>query len=224
MIMKKLAVLLILVFGVASLGYAQDNSKQLAKAQSKMYKVKMKEYKKEGWKIDSPTKTLEVALLEHSIMLSKKDNNGNPLYYELVGNCTDCKQINVCRRVAESNAIVDYANRASGYIQGRVASETDFVGTENNSKELDDYYAAYERIVGAEIQKGVIRESFSLRKETSSGKNEYKIVFLLNEETAAQVREEANKRALQESKLGQDRSRAISKFVQEPIPTTLSNE
>lgn len=37
----------------------------LERETSKMYKAKIKEYKKTGWKLAGSSKTLEVALLEH---------------------------------------------------------------------------------------------------------------------------------------------------------------
>lgn len=215
--MKRLLLILALIIGVVSTGYAQ-NAKKLEKAQSKMYKVKMKEYKKEGWKLDSQSKTLEVALLEHYDKLAEKDKDGNQLYYEIVGNVNDCKSTNVCRRVANNNALVDYAERASGYVKGRVTSETSFAGTEDDTKELDSYYSAFERIVGAEIKKGVMRESYSIiRYNPSTGKNEYKMFFLVSEDKAALARIRAHEQAMQESKLSQERGKQISTFVNEPF-------
>ena len=58
-----------LLLSITNITCAQN--KQLKKQYSKMYKVKIKEYKKEGWKLDSSSKTLEVALLEHYKKLSR---------------------------------------------------------------------------------------------------------------------------------------------------------
>ena len=48
-----------------------QNNKALEKALKKEYKVKMKEFKKEGWKIFGSTRSLDVALLQHYQKLAK---------------------------------------------------------------------------------------------------------------------------------------------------------
>ena len=57
-------------------------NKMLERATNKMYKEKVKEYKREGWKLTGSSKTLEVALLEHYEKLKDPNNT------ELVGEVT----------------------------------------------------------------------------------------------------------------------------------------
>ena len=94
---------------------------------SKMYKVKIKEYKKEGWKLDSSSKTLEVALLEHYKKL--KDSN----YQEIVGITSNCRSINICRQAAYNNAIITYANFAVSTIKGRIISDANLDAIMNST-------------------------------------------------------------------------------------------
>ncbi len=58
---KVLFTLLMMAFLCPSAVDAQN--KELQKARKKEYKTKMKEYKKEGWKIYGSSRSLDVALL-----------------------------------------------------------------------------------------------------------------------------------------------------------------
>ena len=66
-------------------------NKQLEKAQKKEMKAKMKEYKKEGWKIFGSTRSLEVALLTHYDKLNTLGENG----FEVSGIATNFKSKNI---------------------------------------------------------------------------------------------------------------------------------
>ena len=77
-----------------------QNNKALEKALKKEYKVKMKEFKKEGWKIFGSTRSLDVALLQHYQKLAK-DGEYN---YEIVGNCSRFKSKNLGHQACINNA------------------------------------------------------------------------------------------------------------------------
>ena len=62
--MKKLIMLIVAACLMAPMAMA-DTNKQLQKALNKEKKEKMKEYKKENWKLFASSRTLEVALLKH---------------------------------------------------------------------------------------------------------------------------------------------------------------
>lgn len=206
--MKKLSFFLILLLSV---GMLNAQNKQLEKARARQYKMKMKEYKKEGWKLDSSSKTLEVALMEHYQNL--KDSNNA----ELVGTVSNCNSINVCRQAAYNNAIITYANLASSYIKGRTASDVNINATAGHQdEEFDKLYAAYERAIGVEIKPGTIAESYALVREHDKLK-EYKIIFLINEDKAAMARRRAMERAMEESKLGQQYATKVSEFINQPV-------
>lgn len=213
--MKKLLLILALLIGVSSVTFAQYD-RQLEKKTAKMYKAKLKEYKNDGWKLNSNTKTLDVLLLQHYKALDEVDKSGNLVNSEIVGNTTDCKNVSVCRAVAENNAANAYANASGSYIKGRANSEASFASAEDESRELEKFYAAYERLISTEIKKGVMRESFSLiRYNPSSGKNEYMSVFLINEDRAGQARIRACEQAIKESQLNQQWAGQISNYVNE---------
>ena len=176
-----------------------------------MYKVKIKEYKKEGWKLDSSSKTLEVALLEHYKKL--KDSN----YQEIVGITSNCRSINICRQAAYNNAIITYANFAVSTIKGRIISDANLDASDvEANNEFDKFYAAYERIVRMEIQNGVLESSYNIKRKNGD-LNEYQVYFLVNEDKALQARKKAMQRALEETQLAQKYANEISNFINKDI-------
>lgn len=203
--MKKLFYLLMMI-GICLYTNADAQNKKLEKAYDKMYKTKVKEYRNEGWKISGSAKTLEVALLEHYDKL--KDNTNT----ELVGECSQGLSINACRQAAYNNALITYANLAGSTLKGRIVSDI-HIDQSNLNGEFDKMYAAYERLVQAEI-KGVITESFSIVKENGK-KKQYRTYFIVNEDKASQARIRAMQRALEETQAAQQYAKEISAFVQE---------
>ncbi len=198
-----------LLLSITNITCAQN--KQLKKQYSKMYKVKIKEYKKEGWKLDSSSKTLEVALLEHYKKL--KDSN----YQEIVGITSNCRSINICRQAAYNNAIITYANFAVSTIKGRIISDANLDASDvEANNEFDKFYAAYERIVRMEIQNGVLESSYNIKRKNGD-LNEYQVYFLVNEDKALQARKKAMQRALEETQLAQKYANEISNFINKDI-------
>lgn len=202
-------VCLSLLLSVSSTVFAQN--KLLERQRNKMYKAKIKEYKKEGWKLDSSSKTIEVALLEHYEKLT--DSN----YMEIVGITSNCRSINVCRQSAYNNAIITYANLAASTVKGRITSDVNLNASDTNaSGEFDKFYAAYERIIKMEIGNGILSPSYSIKRKARD-LNEYHIYFLINEDKALQARKRAMERALEETQLAQKYANEISKFVNEGV-------
>ncbi|MEY8723898.1 hypothetical protein AALN73_22505 [Bacteroides stercorirosoris] len=187
-------------------GNAQN--KELEKALKKEYKSKLKEYKKDGWKLDATSRSFEVVLLQHYDKLQ----NGNCT--QLVGTSSGCMRTNVCRQAAYNNAIVTYANLASSYIKGRTAS--DVATADSETGELDRFYGAYERVLGTLINKGTLTESYSIYKEVNGAK-EYQIIFLVDEDKALDIRKKALDAALEESKLKQEYAKQISDFINDKV-------
>lgn len=207
--MKKYYFLLPLLLVLFVSNAALCQSKQLEKQRNKMYKAKIKEYKKEGWKLDSGSKTIEVALLEHYEKLKDENNQ------EFIGTVSNCRSTNVCRQAAYNNAITTYANLTASSVKGRIASDVNLNASEKeNNQEFDKFYAAYERIVKMEIDNGVLLESYSIKRKARDN-NEYQVIFLINEEKAMQSRKRAMQRALEESKLAQEYASQISDFINE---------
>ena len=209
--MKKILSLLVLL--VCSFGVISAQSKQLEKQRSKMYKAKIKEYKKEGWKLDSSSKTIEVALLEHYEKM--KDDN----YQEIIGTTSNCLSTNVCRQVAYNNAIITYASLSASQLKGRTASDIYLDASDTSSNtEFDKFYAAYERIINTEIKDNTIVESYCLKRKRGNA-NEYQIIFLINEDKALNARKRAMQRAVDETHLAQEYAAKVSKFINEGVST-----
>ncbi|MDO9152911.1 MAG: hypothetical protein Q7U47_04250 [Paludibacter sp.] len=203
--MKKLIFVLSLLIGISAISFAQ--TKQIEKALAKQYKMKMKEYKKEGWKLDGSSKTLDVALLLHYEKMKSAD------YKEIPGLVSNCVSKNVCRQAAYNNVIVSYANLASSYIKGRITNDMQIDQSNVNSGEFDKMYAAYERLVAGEI-KGEIEESYAIVRQNGDTK-EYQIIFLVNEKNASSKRLRALENAFKETSIAQEYAKKISEFVKE---------
>lgn len=192
---------------------AQMSEKAIKKVQktkdkedSKQYKKKMAEYRKEGWKLAGSSRSLEVALLEHYIKLNDSNNK------EFAGEVSQCKSINVCKQFALTNALNRYATLAGGHVKGRIENELR-ANADQPEEEMDKFIAAYENHVKAEVG-GVLTESYSIVKDKGATK-EYKTFFILNEEQANIARKRAMDRSLRETRISLKEAEEISKFVNE---------
>ena len=197
--------LLACLLGATTACVAQN--KALEKARAKEYKAKIKEYKREGWKLSGSSRTLEVALLEHYEKLKNPENT------ELVGEVSQAKSLNVAKQAAYNNALITYANLAGSTLRGRVTSDLQ-VDQSAEDGEFDKIYAAYERLLQTEI-KGVLTESYAIVREDRRGNKEYKVFFIVNEEKAAAARLRALERSMEETKAAQRYAKEIADFVRE---------
>lgn len=160
--MKKLIMLLVAACLMAPMAMA-DTNKQLQKALNKEKKEKMKEYKKENWKLFASSRTLEVALLKHYDKLNTLGDDGR----EVVGVASKFKSKNIGKQMAANNACVTYAQQAGSSLKGRVMSDMAGDGTSAEG-EFDHFYGAYERLVEKEI-KGEMEESYSVIRDNGDG-------------------------------------------------------
>lgn len=184
-------------------------NKALEKALKKEYKTKMKEYKKEGWKVFGTSRSLEVALLTHYDKLTTLGENG----YEAVGICARYKSDNVGHQAAINNACNTYARNAGSAVKGRVVSDMASNG-DDTSSEFDHFYAAYETLVEKEI-KGELQESYSIYKTLGNGEKTMQTYFIVNEDAATKARIRAYENALKESEAAQKYADKVSQFVRE---------
>jgi hypothetical protein len=181
---------------------------QKLKEVNRMYENKIAEYKREGWKLAGSSKTIEVVLLEHYEKLYDAQTENK----ELVGEVSQCQSINVCRQMATNNAVTHYASLAGSFVRGRIASDANADATRLQA-EFDKMYAAYERLVSAEI-KGELTESYAIVKDEKQAR-QYKVFFVVNEEKAAAARIRALERAAQETAVAQQYAAKITEFVRE---------
>ena len=184
-------------------------NKALEKALKKEYKTKMKEYRKEGWKVFGTSRSLEVALLTHYDKLRTLGETG----YEIVGICARYKSDNVGHQAAINNACNTYARNAGSAIKGRIVSDMASNG-DDTSAEFDHFYAAYETLVEKEI-KGELQESFSIYKVLGNGEKTMQTYFIVNEDAATKARIRAYENALKESEAAQKYAEKVSEFVRE---------
>ena len=204
--MKKIFVFMMAMLLAAPVVYAQNN-KALEKARAKEYKTKMKEYKKEGWKIFGSSRSIDVSLLTHYDKLNKLGEKG----YELVGICAKYKSDNVGYQVAANNAATMYARTAGSTLKGRLVSDLAADGVDTSS-EFDHFYAAYESLVEKEI-KGELRQSYAVYKDLGNGEKTMQVVYIVDEEAATNARIRAYNNALRESEAAQKMADKISDFV-----------
>jgi hypothetical protein len=146
--------------------------------------------------------------MKHLRALNTDDKNR-----ELITEVSMCKSLNVCKSNALNSALIEYAQNAGSYIRGRVTSDMFNNSSAEAPEEFDKFYAAYERLVSAEV-KGELEFSFALEKENGSGKS-YRAYYIVNEEKASKARLRAMQRAFEETKLAQEYATQVSNFVQE---------
>ena len=180
--MKKIIVILMAFCLVLPAAVVAQNSKALSKAQKKEYKLKMKEFKKGGWKLYGSSHSLNVALLTHYENLNK-DGEDN---YEIMGACSKFKSKNIGHQTCINNAANIYAQQAGRQLKGRIVS--DIAGNADDPEsEFDHFYAAYESLVEKEIN-GELRESFSVIRDYGDGTFEMQSYFIISESAATRAR------------------------------------
>lgn len=215
--MKKVFLLLFAVSFMFSQNINAQND-LLNKALEKEYKSKLKEFKKEGWKVFGSSRTMEVLLLKHFDWLNNRDD-----VYEIVGVASAFKSKNIGKQMAMNNACVTYASQMGAVLKGRAISDMK-ADASNLSSEFDQFYAVFERSIEQEIR-GELKESFSLIKDNGNGSYEMQTFFLVNEEAALDARRRALKNATKEAITSQKYADIFSKYVNEKIyPTEFSAE
>ena len=198
---------------IVAIGGVLAQPKTTDKALWKQAQKKAKELKKEGWKIDG-SKTMEAMLFDHYKKLT--DPNNQELVANVVGQ-TNVQTLNAAQRWAIVNAATSYATQARMYVAGRITSEVG--GALADIGTPDDFYAAYESRVATELQ-GELKQSISLYREKKDGKLDYKIFYLVNEESASKARIRAMERAMLESEFARANAERISEFVRKGFPVT----
>lgn len=183
---------------------------ELQKQRQKEYKMKMKEFKKEGWKLFGSTRSLEVALLTHYEKLDKLGEDGaEKMGYATV---TDAKHKNLLKQTAISNACNAYARDCGSHVKGRTVNDMGL--TDQEKSEFDHFYAAYESLVEKEIR-GEMRESFAVIKEVSGKQIDMQVFYIIDEAAATRARIRAFENAKRESEIAQKYAEQVSNFIKE---------
>lgn len=205
--MKRIIMLVMALVLLVPVVNAQN--KALEKALKKEYKTKMKQYKKEGWKLFASSRSLDVALLKHYDKLETLGENG----YEIVGICAKYKSDNVGHQAAINNACNTYARNAGSHVKGRIVSDMASNG-DDTDVEFDKFYAAYESLVEKEI-KGEMVESYAIYRELGNGEKTMQVYFIINEDAATKARIRAFENALKESEAAQKYAEQVGEFIKE---------
>lgn len=210
--LKKILMFLLVACMAAPMAYSQN--KALEKARKKEFKTKMKEYKKEGWKLFASSRSLDVALLTHYDKLNTMGEDA----FEVTGVASEFISNNVGKQSALNNACTYYASMAGSHVKGRIVSDL-FGDGADPTGEFDRFYAAYERLVEKEI-KGELMESYSIIRPkgvTKEGKKTYELqtFYIVSEESASKARMRAYENALKESEAAQRYGKQVADFVRE---------
>lgn len=206
-IMMAAMVLIVAISGAMAQPKSSDN------ALWKLAQKRAKEFNKEGWKIDG-SKTLEAVLFDH---YKKLQIDGNQELIASVVGQTNIKTLNAAQRWAVVNASTLYATQAKMMVAGRITSEIG--GALEDVAAVDDFYSGYESRVAKEIQ-GELKQSVSLYREKKDGGLDYKIFYIVNEDSAAKARIRAMENAMNESEFARKNAERISEFVREGFTVT----
>ena len=209
--MRKIIMFLLAFCLVAPVVEAQN--KALEKELKKEYKDRKKELKKGGWEIFGTSRSADVTLLKHFDKLNTLGDDAK----EVVGIASKFKSKNVGKQMAMNNACLTYAQSAGSYVKGRVMSDMAGDGVDAEG-EMDNFYAAYERLVEKEIR-GEMDESYSIIRDNGDGTFEMQTYFIVNESAASKARIRAMEEAAKESAAAQKYANQISEFVKEGFET-----
>ena len=212
--MKKTIQFLLLIGMLFACPVVNAQSRAMNKALKKEYKLKKKEFSKDGWQIYGTSRSIDVALLKHYEKLNENENA-----YEIVGVATAFKSKNIGKQVALNNACNLYARQAGSHVKGRVVSDM-ANNADDVSAEFDHFYAAYETLVEKEIR-GEMVESFSIIRETGKEKKsgaaiyEMQTYYVVDEDAATAARIRAFENAMRESEAAQKHAKLVSEFIRE---------
>lgn len=182
--------LMVMIMAVAG---ANAQSTAMQKALEKEYKAKMKQLKKEKWKLFASSRTLDVLLLQHYEKLQATESGA----YEVVGVCSRYKLDHLGHSAAVANAYNRYAQDASNHVKGRLMSEMKNDGADT-SKDVDAFAAIYEAEVEKEIRND-LQESFAIYRELGKGEKTMQVFFIVNADAATASRLRAMENAIRES-------------------------
>ena len=208
--MKKGFMNFMLVFAV--LFTAVIGASAQSKALSKDVKRRVKELKKEGWKMQASTTTLDYAMLKYRTYMEEDEENRIA-----ISGIAEGKNLKIGRENAIMSGIASYASRAKAQIQGKTKGLISADNREASSEESDRFAAAYEMGVNAKIG-GLVKQHFVLVRDMENGKKEFNVFMSLDEAKAKQAREEAAEEAARKANL-KGLSEEVKEFIGEPVPT-----
>lgn len=206
--MKRKFMYLMLVLAVLFGGVASVSAQ--SKALEKDVKKRVKELKKEGWKLQASATTLDYAMLKYRMYLEEDEENRIPLTGIAEG-----KNLKIGRENAIMNGITSYAGRAKAQVVGKMKSLMSSDAAAASEEEIDKFGAAYEAGVNTKIS-GLVKQHFVLIRDMDNGKKEFNVFMSIDETQAKKAREEAALEAKKKTALG-DLSEQVKDFIGEPV-------
>ena len=209
--MKKILLLLgIVMLAAAPLNAQTNKQSRLAKKEAKKA---VKEAEKEGYKM------LEVGDLQMRIA-----NHLEKVYagtaFQIVNTAEGKKSVNMAKTIARNNVLNEHAESARSIVKGRVTSDMHDV----NSVQSENFVAAYERLVLAELN-GEVRVSYTLVRYNKKQNNyDVKLVCLVDYDAAHQAHLNAIKRAAEQQELAQKYGSKISEWINEGFVKSVVNQ
>jgi hypothetical protein len=202
--------LLMAILLIAPMADAQSKvNKQLQKERNKEYKVKLKNYKKDGWKVFGTVHTLEVSILSHLEKLDALGDAGT----QIVGIAQGFRNKDLGRRMAVASACNDYAEKSGALVKGRLLNDMANDGRSPDN-EFYKFYAAFEQLVEKEL-KGELVETYSVIRETSKGVYEMESNFIVDVDAVTRAVVRAYENAAKESEAAQKYAGQVSDFIKE---------
>ena len=196
------------VFALFATPVVNAQNKQLEKQLKKEYKLKMKEYSKGDWKVFGTSRTLEVALLLH---YEKLTNDG----VKEITTQTISTNKNLAKDKLMMNACTKYAQEMGSNIKGRITGDMASKLTPEELEEFEQFYAAYENNVSAEI-KGELHNTFCIYREIKHNgvpAYEFEAYFIVDIDAASAARIRAFENAAKESAVAQKYAEKVSEFI-----------
>ena len=182
-------------------------AQELSKSEKKSLKAKVKEFKKQGWKIFGSTSTIDLALEKHMLKMQSEDA------IEVPGIASSFKSKNVGKQMALNSAMTYYASTMDSEIKGKVVSDMQGDG-EFSETEFEKFYAAFKRSVQTTI-KDELKESFSIIRDKGNGTSEMQTFYVVDKKAASQARVRALEQAGKESVAAQLYAKVVQKFIEE---------
>lgn len=208
--MKKLFIsLLFACLAMPSAIQAQELSKSAEKAIKKEVSTKMKELKKGKWEVFDTSHSMERALWKHYEKLEK----GEDKVFDMIGYAT-AKSKNLASTAALASACNRYATQASTRVIGKLISELENNGT-NNNEDLEKFRATFLSEVEKDIR-GDLHLSFGvIRKDETNGSYEVQVYYIVDQEAASRSRLRALEIAEKETQFSENIKKIVKETAEE---------
>lgn len=201
--MKKIIMFLMAAFMLSAV---PATAQELSKEAKKSIKAKIKEFKKDGWKIFGSAYSIEYALNKHYAKLESPDAE-----QQIGVSVASTKNKNLGRQKALTNACIEFVSRNETAIKGKVLEE---LGDNGNGEEFDKFFGTFKKEVQGTI-KDELKESFSVIRDNGDGTFEMQIYFVYDKTAASKARMRAIDRAAREDIASKLYAEGIKKYFEE---------